>query len=76
MFDGDGPPAMPKAAKHTNENSLESSRSGALLMKKLVPLLAKMDQEDWNLLLFMAGRVSKKKGGMKARRESASSAAA
>jgi len=60
MFDGDKPPAMPKAAKHTNENSLESSRSGALLMKKLVPLLAKMDREDRNLLLFMAEYLRKK----------------
>ena len=60
MFDGDKPPAIPKAPKHTNENSLESSRSGALLMKKLVPLLAKMDREDRNLLLFMAEYLRKK----------------
>ena len=45
MFDGDKPPVMPKAAKHTKEDSLESSRTGALLMRKLLPLLAKMDQE-------------------------------
>src|SRR6266404_3653301 len=76
MFDGDKPPVMPKAAKYTSEDSLESSRSGALLMKKLVSLLAKMDQEDRNLILFLAGRVSKKQGGMKAGRKPASSAVA
>ena len=65
MFDGDKPPAPPKSIKQT-EDSLESSRSGALLMKKMVGLLAKMDQEDRNLILFLAGRVSKKRGGMKA----------
>src|SRR6266436_7968376 len=62
MFDGDKPPIMPKAAKHTEEESLESSRSGALLMRKLVSLLAKMSQDDRNLVLFLAGRVSKKQG--------------
>jgi transcriptional regulator with XRE-family HTH domain len=72
MFDGDKSPVMPKAAKYTSEDSLESSRSGALLMKKLVSLLAKMDQEDRNLILFLAGRVSKKQGGMKAVRKPAS----
>jgi hypothetical protein len=67
---------MPKAAQHTKEDSLESSRSGALLMKKLVSLLAKMDQEDRNWILFLAGRVSKKQGGVKAGRKAASSIAA
>ncbi len=33
---GDKPPALPKSAKLSTEDSLESSRSGALLMKKLV----------------------------------------
>ena len=75
MFDGDKPPALPKAAKHRTEDSLEASRSGASLMRKLVSLLAKMDQEDRNLILFLAGRVSKQ-GGMKAGRKLASSAAA
>jgi transcriptional regulator with XRE-family HTH domain len=72
MFDGDKPPVMPKAAKQPKEESLESSRSGALLMKKLVTLLAKMSQDDRNLVLFLAGRVSKKQG----RRKAASSVAA
>jgi len=76
MFDGDKPPAPPKSIKRGTEDSLESSRSGALLMRKLLPLLAKMDQEDRNLILFLAGRVSKKQGGMKAGRKLASSAAA
>jgi transcriptional regulator with XRE-family HTH domain len=66
MFDGDKPPVMPKSAKHTKEESLESSRSGALLMRKLVSLLAKMSQDDRNLVLFLARRVSKKQGRVKA----------
>jgi hypothetical protein len=45
-------------------------------MKKMEGLLAKMDQEDRNLILFLAGRVSKKQGGGKAGRKPASSAAA
>lgn len=76
MFDGDKPPTLPKSAKRSTENPLESSRSGALLMRKLVSLLAKMEQGDRNLILFLAGRVSKKQGGMKAGRKSTSSAAA
>jgi len=46
------------------------------LMRKLVSLLAKMSQDDRNLILFLAGRVSKKQGGMKTRRKVASSIAA
>jgi transcriptional regulator with XRE-family HTH domain len=76
MFDGDKPPVMPKAAKHTEEESLESSRSGALLMRKLVSLLAKMSQDERNLILFLAGRVSKKQGRMKTGRKPPSSVAA
>jgi transcriptional regulator with XRE-family HTH domain len=73
MFDGDKPPALPKFAKQRTEASFETSRSGALVMRKLVSLLAKMSQDDRNLILFLAGRVSKKHGGMKARRKLASS---
>jgi transcriptional regulator with XRE-family HTH domain len=76
MFDGDKPPTPPKFAKHGTEDSLESSRSGALLMKKLVSLLAKMSQDDRNLILFLAGRVSKKQGRVEAERKRASSVAA
>lgn len=76
MFDGDKPPALPKSAKRSPEDSLESSRSGALLMRKLLPLLAKMDQEDRNLILFLAARVSKKRVGTKTVRKPASSAVA
>ena len=76
MFDGDKPPAPPKSIKRSTEDSLESSRSGALLMRKMLPLLAKMSQDDRNLILFLAGRVSKKQGGTKAGRKPASSAAA
>jgi hypothetical protein len=45
-------------------------------MKKLVSLLAKMSQDDKNLILFLAGRVSKKQGRVKAERKRASSVAA
>jgi transcriptional regulator with XRE-family HTH domain len=76
MFDGDKPPALPKSTKRSMEDSLESSRSGALLMRKMLPLLAKMNQDDKNLILFMAGRVSNNRGGMKAGRKPASNAAA
>ena len=69
MFDGDKPPALPKLAKLRTEESLEASRSGASLMRKLVSLLAEMSQDDRNLILFLAGRVSKKRGGMKAGRK-------
>ena len=75
MFDGDKPPAPPKSIKGSAEDSLESSRSGSLLMKKMVGLLAKMDQEDRNLILFLAGRVSNKRGGKKAGRTASSAAA-
>ena len=68
MFDGDEPPPLPKSANPQAE-SLESSRQGKVLMGKLVPLLAKMSQNDRNLILFMAGRVSKKRGGTKAGRK-------
>ncbi len=76
MFDGDKPPVLPKVAKRRTEDSLERSRAGASLMRKLVSLLAKMSQDDRNLILFLAGRVSKKQGGMKTRRKVASSIAA
>jgi transcriptional regulator with XRE-family HTH domain len=74
MFDGDKPPAMPKVAKHRTEDSLEASRAGASLMRKLVSLLAKISQDDRNLILFLAGQVSKKR--MKAGRKLASRTAA
>jgi len=69
MFDGDEPPTLPKSANLGKADSLESSRQGKVLMQKLVPLLAKMGQDDRNLILFMAGRVSKKRGGTKAGRK-------
>jgi transcriptional regulator with XRE-family HTH domain len=75
MFDGDEPPTLPKSAKLGKTDSLESSRSGALLMKKLVSLLAKMSQDDRNLVLFIAGRVAKREGGMKRGRKLLASSA-
>src|SRR5947209_13624598 len=38
MFDGDKPPVLPKSVKRSTENAFESSRSGAMLMKKLASL--------------------------------------
>jgi transcriptional regulator with XRE-family HTH domain len=75
MFDGDKPPAAPRVAKKGTEDSFESSRSGVRLMNKLVPLLAKMQQQDRNLILFLAGRVSQKRGGKKAGRKATSTSA-
>jgi transcriptional regulator with XRE-family HTH domain len=69
MFDGDEPPTLPKSAKPIKVDSLESSRQGKVLMHKLVPLLAKMSKDDRNLILFMAGRVSKKRGRTKTGRK-------
>ena len=76
MFDGDEPPTLLWPAKLNKNKSLESSRSGKLLMHKLVPLLAKMSQDDRNLILFMAGRVAKRQDGMKRGRKAASGTAA
>jgi hypothetical protein len=45
-------------------------------MRKLVSVLAKISQGDRILILFLAGRVFKKQGGMKAGRKLASSASA
>src|SRR5205085_7272780 len=55
MFDGDKPPVAPKVAKAGTEVSFESSRRGVRLMNKLVPLFAKMEQQDRDLILFLAG---------------------
>ena len=75
MFDGDAPPTLPKPAKPDKVGSLESSRQGKMLMQRLVPLLAKMSQDDRNLILFMAGRVSRKRG-TKVKRKAASAGTA
>ena len=45
-FDGDKPPASPTSAKLGTDQSLESTRQGKVLMGMLVPLLAKMCQDD------------------------------
>jgi hypothetical protein len=45
-------------------------------MRKLVSVLAKISQGDRILILFLAGRVFKKQGSMKAGRKLASSASA
>ena len=61
MYDGDKPPASPETAKNHTRNSWESSRAGLRLMDKLIPLIAKMNQSDRNLILFLAGKVGHKR---------------
>jgi transcriptional regulator with XRE-family HTH domain len=61
MYDGDKPPTPPKIGETSKEkNSLENSRSGVRLMRRLVPLLAKMDQRDRQLILLLAGKASQR----------------
>ncbi len=60
MFDGDEPPILPKAKTNGSKDGWEMSHSGMLLMRKLNPLLAKMDQADRQLILFLAQKVSKR----------------
>lgn len=61
MYDGDKPPAPMKVGAASQEkNPLESTRSGARLMRTLIPLLAKMDQRDRQLILLLAGKASKR----------------
>jgi len=61
MYDGDKPPAAPETEKKHARNSWESSRAGLRLMDKLIPLIAKMNQPDRNLILFLAGKVGHKR---------------
>lgn len=75
VYDGDKPPAVPTSINPGKTDSLESSRNGKALMQKLVPLLAKMSEDDRDLILFVAARVSKKRGS-KAKRKAASATAA
>ena len=60
MFDGDESPPLPKARTNGLENSCDMSPKGERLMRKLNPLLAKMDQADRQLILFLAQKVSKR----------------
>ena len=60
MYDGDEPPVPLKLPTSASKNNWEASPSGARLMRKLNPLLAKMNHGDRNLILFLAGKVSKK----------------
>ena len=61
MYDGENVPAPPKAMKANATNSWDSSPAGVRLMHRLVPLLARMTQADRNLMLLVAGKVSKKR---------------
>lgn len=61
MYDGDKPPTPLKVnAPSAEKDSFESSRSGARLMRTLIPLLAKMDQRDRNLILLLAAKAARK----------------
>ena len=61
MFDGNEPPVPPKLTKNSAKNAWENSRTGVRLMKKIVPLLSKMNQSDRNLILFVAGKIARKR---------------
>jgi transcriptional regulator with XRE-family HTH domain len=51
MFDGDKPPVMPKAAQHTKEDSLESSRSGSLRLRVRARSLCTWSIKSWRRLI-------------------------
>ena len=60
MYDGENVPAPPKATKANAINSWDSSAAVFRLMHRLVPLLTRMTQADRNMILLVAGKVSKK----------------
>lgn len=61
MYDGDAPPAEKQAAKTSKAGSLwKSSRDGVRLMRKLNPLLEKMDAHGRELILLLAQKASAK----------------
>ena len=60
MYDGEEPPVLPKSGGHAPKDSWELSRQGVRLMQKLLPLIAQMSQSDRDLVLYLAGRVSKR----------------
>jgi transcriptional regulator with XRE-family HTH domain len=60
MFDGDELPVLSEPKTNGSKDSWETSRNGVRLMRKLKPLFAKMSQEDRNLILSLARKVSKK----------------
>jgi transcriptional regulator with XRE-family HTH domain len=61
MFDGNDPPVPAKLTNNGTKDVWEDSRAGVRLMKKIIRLLSKMKQSDGNLILFLAGRVAKKR---------------
>jgi transcriptional regulator with XRE-family HTH domain len=61
MYDGDAPPAPLKIRKTSNIGAWESSRAGAGLMRKLIPLLMKMDDRGRKLILLLAAKAAAKK---------------
>lgn len=67
MYDGDKPPAPPRPKAGGAKNSWEASRKGGSLMNKLIPLLARMSSQDRNLIIFLAGKASRKGNKAKTR---------
>jgi transcriptional regulator with XRE-family HTH domain len=60
MYDGDGPPVLVKTGKPNKAGKWESSRSGGALMRKLNPLLEKMDERGRKLILLLAAKAAAK----------------
>jgi transcriptional regulator with XRE-family HTH domain len=60
MYDGDAPPTIQQATKTGKARSWESSRDGAGLMRKLNPLLEKMDAHGRELILLLAQKAAAK----------------
>jgi transcriptional regulator with XRE-family HTH domain len=67
MYDGNEPPAPPRPKAEGAKDAWEASRKGGSLMNKLTRLLAKMSSQDRNLILFLAGKASRKSGKAKTR---------
>jgi transcriptional regulator with XRE-family HTH domain len=61
MFDGHEPPTPPGPKTNGSKGSWDMSPAGERLMRKLNPLLAKMDQTDRELILFLAQKVAKRR---------------
>jgi hypothetical protein len=60
MYDGNELPLLPKVVKN-GKKAWDASGRGSRMMKKLRPLLAQMSQDDRNLILFLAAKMSGKR---------------
>jgi len=61
MFDGHEPPTPRSVKTNGSKGSWDMSPAGERLMRKLNPLLAKMNQTDRELILFLAQKVAKRR---------------